>query len=55
MGCLPASDIINVAREEAGDECTHEKLKPSITGTQSRRTVLLESNRRNQTSLENDP
>jgi hypothetical protein len=46
-GTWPASHIINVAREEAGDECTHGKLKPSRTGTQSRHTVLLESSERN--------
>jgi hypothetical protein len=46
---------IKVTREGVGDECIHEKLKPSNTGSQSRHTVLLESNRRNQTSLENDP
>jgi hypothetical protein len=40
---------IKVTREGVGDECIQDKLKPSRTGSQSRRTVLLESNRRNQT------
>jgi hypothetical protein len=39
-----------VTREGVGDECIHGKLKPSRTGSQIRRTVLLESNRQNQTS-----
>jgi hypothetical protein len=38
---------INVACAGSGDECTHEKLKPSRTGTQSRRTIPLESSRQN--------
>jgi hypothetical protein len=44
-GTWPASHIINVTREETGDECTHEKLKSSRIGTQSRHIVLLESSR----------
>jgi hypothetical protein len=46
-GTWPASHIINVTREEAGDECTHAKLKSSRIGTQSRHIVLLESSRWN--------
>jgi hypothetical protein len=46
---------IKVTREGVGDECIHDKLKPSRTGSQSRHTVLLESNRWNQTSPENYP
>jgi hypothetical protein len=46
---------IKVTREGVGNECIHDKLKPSRTGSQSRRIVLLESNKRNQTSPENDP
>jgi hypothetical protein len=45
---------INVSHEGAGDECIHEKLKSSRTRAQSRHTLLLDSNKGNQTSQENE-
>jgi hypothetical protein len=38
---------IKVTREGVGNECIHDKLKPSRIGTQSRHIVLLESSRWN--------
>jgi hypothetical protein len=45
----------NAAHEEADGECTHEKLKLSEIALQSRCTMQLESNKRNQTSPANEP
>jgi hypothetical protein len=46
---------IKVTHEGVGDECIHDKLKPSRTGSQSRHTILLESIRWNKKNLQKRP